>query len=89
MNAFSGRSEIKKKTEALFENCPKDEFPVIEKEIIRLGYVERGSDPASAEFHHMGAGLVLDVEFDEDGTLHSYELLTTEEIEGKRRKFRW
>jgi 6-phosphofructokinase len=89
MNAFSGRSEIKKKTEALFEKCQKDKFPEIETELIKLGYVQRGADPASAEFHHTGAGLVLDVEFDEDGVIHSYELLTTEEMDEKQRKFRW
>jgi len=58
-------------------------------ELLALGYIQRGSDPASAEFQHTGAGLTLDVEFDEEGDRHSYELLTTEEIDEKQRKFRW
>ncbi len=89
MDVYLGREEVKKKTEELFEKCSLEKFPEMEKELIKLGYIQRGADPASAEFQHTGAGLKLDVEFDEDGEIHSYELLTTEEMEEKQRKFRW
>lgn len=89
MTSYPGRAEVKKETEELFEKCSLENFEAMEKELIKLGYVQRGSDPASAEFHHTGAGLLLDVEFDEEGDIHSYELLTTEEMEEKQRKFRW
>jgi len=89
MNSYLGRAGVKRKTEGLFEKCSLEKFTDMEKELIRLGYDQRGSDPASAEFHHSGAGLLLDVEFDGDGVIHSYELLTTEEMEEKQRKFRW
>lgn len=89
MTSYLGRAEVKKKTEELFEESSGEKFVDLEPELIKLGYEQRGSDPASAEFHHTGAGLMLDVEFDEDGDIHSYELLTTEEMEEKQRKFRW
>ncbi|WAI01139.1 hypothetical protein [Methanogenium organophilum] len=89
MAVYLGRAEVKKKTEELFEICSPEKVLDMEKELIKLGYIQRGSDPASAEFQHMEAGLMLDVEFGEDGEIHSYELLTSEEIEEKQRKFRW
>ena len=89
MESYLGRKEVKKKTEELFEKCSLEEFADMEKELIKLGYIQKGSDPASAEFENSGAGLKLDVEFNEEGLIHSYELLTTEEIEEKQRKFRW
>ncbi|MBN1432081.1 MAG: hypothetical protein JW931_04860 [Methanomicrobiaceae archaeon] len=89
MDVYLGREEVKKKTEELFQKCSLEQFTDMEKELIKLGYVQRGADPASAEFHHEGAGLLLDIEFEEDGLIHSYELLTTEEMKEKQRKFRW
>ena len=81
MNTYLGREEVMEKSEELFQD--------LEKELMKLGYIQRGSDPASAEFLHTGAGLMLDVEFDEEGEIHSYELLTTEEMKEKQREFRW
>jgi len=89
MNTYLGREEVMKKTEELFEKCSPEMFQDMEKELMKLGYIQRGSDPASAEFLHTGAGLMLDVEFDEEGEIHSYELLTTEEMKEKQREFRW
>lgn len=89
MVTYPGRTEVKTKTEELFEKCSLEQFNDLERELIKLGYIQRGSDPASAEFYHKGAGLLLDIEFDEDGLIHSYELLTTEEMEEQQRKFRW
>ncbi len=89
MHTYPGREEVKKETEDLFKKCSPESFQDMEKELMKLGYIQRGSDPASAEFQHKEAGLMLDIEFDEEGDIHSYELLTTEEIEEKQRKFRW
>lgn len=89
MNTYLGRAEVMKETEELFEKCSPESFQDLEAELMKLGYIQRGSDPASAEFQHTAAGLMLDIEFGEEGDIHSYELLTTEEIEEKQRKFRW
>ena len=89
MKEYLGRDMVRKKTETLFEKCSPEDFQELQKRLINLGYVQRGSDPVSAEFHHTGAGLLLDVGFDEGGVIHSYELLTTEEMDEKHRKFRW
>ena len=89
MQSYAGRVEVKGKTEELFDTMPNDSFADIEKELLTLGFMQRGSDPVSAEFQHTGVGLMLDIEFDEEGAVHAYELLTTEEIEEKQRKFRW
>lgn len=89
MDTYAGRKETMKRTEELFERCKAEQFPEMERRLAELGYIQRGSDPASAEFQHKGAGLKLEVEFDGEGRIHSYELLTTEEMEDKQRKFRW
>lgn len=89
MQSYAGRAEVKEKTEELFDTMPNDSFADIEKELLSLGFIQMGSDPVSAEFQHTGMGLMLDVEFDEEGAVHGYELLTNEEIEKKQRKFRW
>ena len=89
MKEYLGRDTVRKKTENLFEKCSTEDFQELQKRLINLGYVQRGSDPVSAEFHHTGAGLLLDVEFDKNSGIHSYELLTTEEMKEKHRKFRW
>jgi hypothetical protein len=89
MNTYLDREEVMEKTEELFDRCSPEMFLDLEKELMKLGYIQRGSDPASAEFHHPEAGLMLDVEFDEEGEIHSYELLKTEEMEEKQREFRW
>lgn len=89
MQSFADRTEVEEKTEALFDAMPHDRFRDIEKALLALGFTERGSDPASAEFEHWDAGLVLDVAFDEEGAVHAYELLTIEEMDEKQREFRW
>ncbi|KAF1073779.1 hypothetical protein [Methanogenium sp. MK-MG] len=89
METYLGRAEVKEKTEELLDEPSRNTFTDIEKELLALGFIQRGSDPASAEFQHSGAGLMLDVEFSEDGDVHSYELLTTEEMDEKQRRFRW
>lgn len=89
MQSLADRTEVKEKTEALFDTMPHDRFQDIEKELLALGFIQRGSDPASAEFEHWNAGLMLDVAFDEEGAVHAYELLTFEEMDEKQREFRW
>ncbi|MBN2734967.1 MAG: hypothetical protein JXQ82_08950 [Methanomicrobiaceae archaeon] len=83
------QEEVKKKTEELFELCSTYRFPEIEKELLKLGYIQNGSDPASAEFENFDAELKLDVEFDDKGGFHSYELLTYDDIAKKQREYRW
>jgi len=89
MQSFADRTEVKEKTEALFDAIPHDRFLDIEKELLALGFIQQGSDPASAEFWHQGVGLLLVIEFDEEGAVHAYELFTTEDMGAKQRKFRW
>ncbi|GAB7016263.1 hypothetical protein [Methanogenium cariaci] len=89
METYLGRAEVKEKTEELLDESSRYTFTDIEKELLALGFIQRGSDPASAEFQHTGTGLMLDLEFNEEGDLHSYELLTTEEKDEKQRRFRW
>ena len=89
MQSYAGRVEVKEKTEELFDTISCDRFADIEKELIALGFIQRGSDPASAEFEHREVGLMLDVEFNEEGDVHAYELLTAEEMDEKQRRFRW
>lgn len=83
------REYVMEKTEELFDTMSCDRFVDIGKELLALGFIERGSDPASAEFEHREAGLMLDVAFDEEGDVHSYDLLTNEEVEKKQREYRW
>lgn len=83
------QEEIKEKTEDLFEICSSYRFPEIERELLKLGFVQNGSDPASAEFENFEAELKLDVEFDEDCGIHSYELMTYEDVAKKQREYRW
>lgn len=89
MQSYQSRAEVLEKTEELFDTIPHDHFVDIEKGLLSLGFIQRGSDPASAEFEHWNAGLMLDVAFDEEGGVHAYELLTIEEMDEKQREFRW
>jgi len=66
-------------------------YPVskIEKELHALGFVELGADQIAVAFEHQMMELYLEILLDDEGKIHSYFIVSFEEKEKRRRKFRW
>jgi hypothetical protein len=61
----------------------------LEKDLHALGFVELGADQVAVAFEHTIMELYLEIELDDERTIHSYFIVPFEEKEKKRRKYRW
>lgn len=81
--------EVMREVEMLFQSGSIRTFADIERGLLELGFVQKGGDPAIAAFENTGAELFIDVELDEDGRIHGYELFPFDELHKRQEKFRW
>ena len=89
MAANPNQLDIMKKVEKLFLPGSGTGFGRIEKGLLELGFVQKGGDPAIAVFENRDVELLIDVELNEDGKLHGYEIFPFEDLDKRQRKFRW
>jgi hypothetical protein len=80
--------DLMDRVEALFNRFRADEVHAIERELIQLGFVQKGGDPAVIAMEHPDTGLFLEIDLDEDGLVHGYDLIPPEERERKQEKYR-
>lgn len=83
------QTTIMKKTEVVLERYADAGMQEIELKLSELGFIQRDADPAVMVMEHPLAELFLEIEIDEDGQLHGYELLPFDERDKKQEKFRW
>ncbi len=83
------RHVLMAKVEALFDSGEEADLHRIQQELADLGFVQKAGDSATIGMDHEQAALVLEIELDETGSVHGYELLPREEWEQKQEKFRW
>jgi len=89
MRETAEQLEIMKKVEELFRPGSVAGFTDIEKRLIELGFVQKGGDPTVSAFENKEAELFIDVELNEDGRIHGYELFPFDELDKRQEKFRW
>jgi hypothetical protein len=80
---------MKRLVERLVTGNRRKPVPGLEKDLHALGFVQLGADQIAVAFEHAGMELYLEIELDDDRTLHSYFIVPFEEKEKKRRKYRW
>jgi len=77
------------RVEELFNLNDADQVQHIERKLIEFGFVQEGADPATLAMVHADLELFIEIEIDEEGKVHGYELLPFEEISKKQERFRW
>jgi hypothetical protein len=80
---------VTKKVERLFEDARCEPVSLIEKDLVSLGFTEKGADPVAVAFDNAKLGLYLEIELDERRCIHSYILISHEEKDKRQKKFRW
>ena len=80
---------VVKKVERLFEDAGCEPVTLVEKDLLSLGFTEKGADPVAIAFDNKKQGLYLEIELDEHQCIHSYILVSHEEKDRQQRKFRW
>jgi hypothetical protein len=75
--------------EELFNPNSRDQLQDIERKLTEYGFVEKGADPAAVAMEHPDLELFLEIELDEEGKVHGYELLPFEDLKKKQERFRW
>lgn len=80
---------MKRIVERLFsESCSK---PVsgLEKELLKLGFIQTGGDLLALQFENNVFGLFLEILLDEKRCVHSYRVVPLAERAVQQQKFRW
>jgi hypothetical protein len=80
---------LMERVEELFNLNDADQLRDIERKLTEFGFVQEGADPAMLAMVHAGLELFIEIEIDEDGKVHGYDLLPFEELSKKQEKFRW
>ena len=80
---------MKRNVERLFKDSCNRPVQGIEKALIPLGFKETGADPIAVAFEHPLMELYLEIELGDGRCVHSYLLVTFDERNKRRRKFRW
>jgi hypothetical protein len=80
--------DLMDRVEALFNRFGADEVHEIERELILLGFVQQGADPAVIAMEHSETGLFLEIDLDEEGRVHGYDLVPPEERGRKQERYR-
>lgn len=78
-----------KKAEGVLERYADAGMQEIELQLLQLGFIQRDTDPAVLVLEHPEAELFLEIEIDEYGQMHGYELMPLDEKDEKQEKFRW
>ncbi|QSZ66407.1 hypothetical protein RJ40_02275 [Methanofollis aquaemaris] len=81
--------DVMKDAEALLDRYGGTPIRLFEDELIRMGFVQQGGDPATVAMEHTGQGLYLELSLDREGKLHSYKLVPFGELKKKQERFRW
>jgi hypothetical protein len=79
----------KRKTERLITGSCNLPLHRIEKELGDMGFTQLGADQVAIAMEHRTHELYLEILLDEGHCIHSYLLVTFEEKDKKKRKFRW
>lgn len=80
---------MKRHVERLISSHSREPMRKVEKELHALGFAELGADPVAVAFEHVFMELYLEIELDDNHTIHSYFIVPFEEKEKKQRKYRW
>ena len=80
---------MKRNVERLFTGSNRTPLSRIEKDLIRLGFVETGADQVAVAMENQPMELYLEIELDDSKCIHSYLILSFAEKTKKQRKFRW
>lgn len=80
---------MKRLVERLVTSHRRAPVKKLEKDLHALGFVEHGADQIAVAFEHVVMELYLEIELDDDRTIHSYFIVPFEEKEKKRRRYRW
>jgi hypothetical protein len=80
---------MKRIVERLFTGSCRKPVAGFEKELSPLGWTQTGGDQRALAFVQNQMELYLEVELTEERCVHSYLLVTFEEKNKKKRKFRW
>jgi hypothetical protein len=83
------QATVMKRAETVLERYADASMQEIELKLSELGFIQRNADPVVLVMEHPEAELFLEIEIDEDGHLHGYELLPLDELDEKQEKFRW
>jgi hypothetical protein len=83
------RHDLMAKVEGIFDSGEEADLHMIQQELADLGFVQKAGDAATIRMEHEQAALVLEIELDESGSVHGYELLPREEWGQKQERFRW
>jgi hypothetical protein len=83
------QAEMMKKVELIVDEFEQQPLSGIERQLLDLGFVQKDADPAIVLMEHHDLQLTLEIELNEDGNIHGYEILTFEEMTKKQEKFRW
>ncbi|HXX55056.1 MAG TPA: hypothetical protein VEI81_03075 [Methanoregula sp.] len=81
--------QMKRTVERLFRDSCHRPVRAIEKTLSPLGFRETGADPVAIAFENPAMELYLEIELEGARCVHSYLLVTFEEKNQRRRKFRW
>jgi hypothetical protein len=80
---------MKRNVERLFTGSSNIPITSVEKELIRLGFIETGADPVAIAMENRTSELYLEIELDNSRYVHSYLVLSFGEKAKKQRRFRW
>jgi hypothetical protein len=80
--------DLMDRVEALFNRFGADAVHEIERELILLGFVQKGADPAVIAMEHSETGLFLEIDLDGDGRVHGYDLIPRRERGQKQERYR-
>lgn len=80
---------MKRHVERLVSTHRRESLRKVEKDLHALGFVELGADQVAIAFEHVFMELYLEIELDDNRTIHSYFIVPFEEKEKKQRKYRW
>ncbi len=80
---------MKRHVERLFTGSCHTPLARLERELLKLGFVEKGADPVAVALENIPMELYLEIELEGARCIHSYLIVPFGEKEKKRRKFRW
>jgi hypothetical protein len=80
---------MKRSVERLFSGSCHTPLVRLERELLKRGFVETGADQVAVAMENVPMELYLEIELEGSRCIHSYLIVSFEEKEKKRRKFRW
>ena len=80
---------MKRSVERLFTGSCHRPLTGLQRELLKRGFVETGADQVAVAMENVPMELYLEIELEGTRCIHSYLIVSFEEKEKKRRKFRW